>query len=65
MTNRDDAIDDLKIFANYNSVAERGIRIKTARLNKVTWREIAEHLGMTEGGVHKAYHAYLDKSGTK
>ena len=61
MTNREKAIDDLKGYAAYDLVLDRGTRIATARREKVTWREIAEHLGMTEGGVHKAYSAYLER----
>ena len=61
MTNREKAIDDLKGYAAYDLVLDRGTRIAIARREKVTWREIAEHLGMTEGGVHKAYSAYLER----
>lgn len=63
MTKREDAIDDLKAYASYDLVLDRGSRIALARREKVTWREIAEHLRMTEGGVHKAYAAYRAKGG--
>jgi len=65
MTNREKVIDDLKSYAAYDLALDRGSRIAAARREKVTWREIAEHLQMTEGGVHKAYSAYLEKKGTK
>ena len=65
MTNREDAIDDLKAYAAYDLVIDRGARIAAARREKVTWREIAEHLRMTEGGVHKAYAAYLKSKAAK
>lgn len=63
MTNREKAIDDLKNYAAYDLVLDRGSRIATARLEKVTWREIAEHLNMTEGGVHKAHAAWKARTG--
>ena len=65
MTNRDNVIHDLKTIAAYDYNADRGERIETARREKLTWREIAEHLNMTETGVHKAYAAYLKKQAGK
>lgn len=51
------AREDLEEVASYqrNLPSVRGEAIKAARAEKVTWREIASILGMTENGVHKAY----------
>lgn len=65
MTQRDLAIEDLKSFAAHDYNDDRGQRIKAARTNGLTWREIAGHLGMTENGVHKAWAAYMTASNAK
>ena len=64
-TNREKVIEDLDDYAAYDLVIDRGSRIAAARREKVTWREIAEHLKMTEGGVHRAYSAYLKPRAAK
>ena len=64
-TNRETVIQDLKDYASYDLVLDRGSRIAAARRENVTWREIAECRKMTEGGVHKAYTAYLKPKAAK
>lgn len=63
MSKREDIADDLRSIAAFDYVIERGERIDNARAANppFTWREIAQLLGMTENGVHKAYAAYQAK----
>ncbi|TFD58052.1 hypothetical protein E3T43_07340 [Cryobacterium sp. Hh7] len=65
MTNREAVIEDLQYIGAYDYNKDRGERIETARRENITWREIAQHLGMTETGVHKAYAAYIAKRDAK
>lgn len=67
MSRRDDIAEDLRAIGEFDYVIERGERIQIARDEKppFTWREIAELLGITENGVHKAYAAYQAKREAK
>ena len=56
--------DDLDTIGNYrrNLPTTQGETVARARAEGITWREIAELLGMTEQGLLKAQRVYQERS---